>query len=342
MTARRGDLLRVLQDAHAFYRAQVTVSWVPDHLNRRNLYGQMEPAQIGYAPAGWTVTTDHLRGRGYADELLVEAGLSRAARTGRLIDHFRDRLMVPLRTGDGELVGFIGRCQTNAADDVPKYLNSPQTPVFSKHEVLYGLGESLQQLKRGSMPILVEVPLDRLAMTAAVPATEAVGIAPCGTALTALQVAALVAAIGPHRPIAVALDPDVAGRAATLRAWEVLTAAGARNLLHISLPEGKDPAELVRNGRTAWLRGRFDRRRPLGFAVADQRIIEATPNPDNASHRVSIARHILRQDLRRLPATLVGTYVAHVAPKLDLDAATVTAIAVEVIVARNPRTTGSQ
>jgi DNA primase catalytic core len=295
------------------------------------LYRQLEPAQIGYAPAGWTVTTDHLRSRGHTAELLVEAGLSRTARTGRLIDHFRDRLMVPLRTGDGELVGFIGRCPTDAGDDVPKYLNSPQTPVFSKHELLYGLGEGLDQLKRGSLPILVEGPLDRLAITETMSGAAAIGVAPCGTALTAQQADALAAVVGPRRAIAVALDPDRAGRAATLRAWELLTAAGAHNLLHVSLPDRKDPAELVRNGRAAWLRSRISRTRPLAFAVAEQRIAEAGPEHDNTAQRVTVAHHDVQQDLHRLPDTLVGPYVSHIATCLDLDSATVTAIATDVV-----------
>lgn len=331
MPARRGDVLRVLQDAHAFYRGQVTRSWVPDHLNRRNLYRQLEPAQIGYAPAGWTVTTDHLRDRGYTDELLVEAGLSRPARTGRLIDHFRDRLMVPLRTGEGELVGFIGRCPTNAGDDVPKYLNSPQTPVFSKQEVLYGLGESASQMRRGSLPILVEGPLDRLAIAEAVSLAVAIGVAPCGTALTAKQADALVAIVGLRRPIAVALDPDQAGQSATLRAWELLTAAGARNLLHVSLPDGRDPAELVRDGRGTWLRGRISHSRPLAFAVASLRVMDAEPDADNAAQRIAIANHVARHDLRCVPNSLVNSYVAHLASILDLDTATVTSVAVEAI-----------
>lgn len=327
MTSERGDLLRVLQDAHAFYRAQVAASWVPDHLNRRNLYRQLQPAQIGYAPAGWTVTTDHLRGRGHTDELLVDAGLSRPARTGRLIDHFRDRLMFPLRTGERDLVGFIGRCPTNASDDVPKYLNSPQTAVFSKHELLYGLGESRDLLRRGSLPVLVEGPMDRLAVAAAITAGTAVGVAPCGTSLTVQQVDSLVGAVGIIGPIAVAFDPDAAGRAATLRAWELFTAAGARNLLFIQLPDGRDAAELVRNGRKAWLRNRITRGRPLAFVVADQRILEAVPRLDNVAQRVAVAQHVVRHDLRRLPNALMSTYVAHLAAKLHLDVATVTTIA---------------
>jgi len=75
--------------------------------------------------------------------------------------------------------------------------------------------------------------------------------------------------VGRRRPIAVAIDPDPAGRAAALSAWELLTAAGATNLLHIALPDGKDPAELVRNGRGQMLRDAITGHRPLAFAVAD-------------------------------------------------------------------------
>lgn len=329
----RRDLLQVLQDAHAFYRSQVDRSWVPHHLNRRNLYPQMQPAGIGYAPPGWSTTVDRLRGMGYSDQWIEAAGLARPVSTGNLIDVFRDRLMVPLTSIDREVVGFIGRRSEHAGDDVPKYLNSPQSSVFAKHDVLYALGEDADALRRGSLPIIVEGPMDRLAIRQGAKNLAVTGLAPCGTALTQHQVDALVDVVGPRRPIAVALDPDPAGRAATLRAWELLTAAGGRHLLHIPLPNGKDPAELIRGGRGQVLRDAITGHRPLELAVADQRIIDARPNPDNWMQRAAIARHILNQDLKFVRPDQVGPYVAHLSRRLELDPETVTAEATDLITA---------
>ncbi|MFP5283814.1 MAG: hypothetical protein ACLGIF_10240, partial [Actinomycetes bacterium] len=132
----RPPVLHALADAHAYYQGLVDGSWVPDHLNRRNLYPQMRPARLGYAPAGWDRTLAHLRLLGYADATVEAAGLARRTSRGRLVDVFRDRLMVPLTNRDRAVVGFIGRRGPAAGDDVPKYLNSPQTAVFCKREVL--------------------------------------------------------------------------------------------------------------------------------------------------------------------------------------------------------------
>ena len=327
------DLRQVLHDAQAFYRSQVDRSWVPHHLNRRNLYPQLQPAGIGYAPAGWTTTVDRLRGMGYSDPWIEAAGLGRRASTGNLIDVFRDRLMVPLTSPDRELVGFIGRCSETAAEGTPKYLNSPQTALFAKHDVLYALGEDAEQLRHGSLPIIVEGPMDRLAIRQGAKNLAVTGLAPCGTALTSQQVAALVRVAGTHRPIAVALDPDDAGRAATLRAWELLTAAGIKNLLHITLPNGKDPAELIRNGRSQALRDAITNHRPLAFTVADHRIGAAGPRADNPLQRAAIARHVLQHDLRHVPADQVSRYVTHLAHRLQLHPETVTAQATDVVAA---------
>jgi len=324
------EVFDALADAHAFYRSQVRGSWVPDHLNRRNLYPQLEPAGIGYAPDGWTTLTAALHRRGHTPSALEAAGLARRTSAGRLVDVFRDRLMVPLTDAGGQLVGFTGRRAPTAGDDIPKYLNSPAGPVFSKHQVLYGLAEDADRLRRGAMPVLVEGPLDRLAVTQGSRTLAVVGVAPCGTALTADQVAALIAVTGLRRPIAVALDPDPAGRAATLRGWQLLTSAGATHLRHVALPDGQDPADLIRQGRGDQLRTAITRHRPLAIAVADHRITAAGPTRDWTA-ALRLGRHILTQDLPHVPSGDVAAYLAHLARRLQLDPATITAAAADTV-----------
>jgi len=332
----RAAALQALADAARFYRGQVERSWVPDYLNRRNLYSQLGPASLGHAPGGWATTRNHLRRHGHADEALEAAGLVRRTQQGRLVDVFRDRLMVPLTNPHGELVGFTGRAAPDAADDVPKYLNSPVSDIFVKHDLLYGLAEDADALRRGAMPVLVEGPLDRLALTVAARGLAVVGLAPCGTAFGPRQASALLDAVGLRRPVAVALDPDAAGRDATRRAWEVLTGAGAQHLRHVDLPDGRDPAELVRNGRSNVLRHAIATTSPLAHAVADTTITSATISPEDWPRALTTARQLFHTDLLRLPTDQVASYVAHVADRLHLDLETATAAAADAVSTDGP------
>lgn len=335
------NLAGVLSDAHAFYRSPRVLdpSWVPDHLNRRNLYAQLKPAGIGYAPPGWTILTDHLRRLGHPDGAIEAAGLARTASTGRLVDRFRDRLIIPVTDTHRRLVGFLGRAPDTAAPDTPKYLNSPTSDLYSKSRLLYGLGDHHAALKAGALPILVEGPIDRLAINAAARHLSMVGLAPCGTALTSPQAQQLVDAVGTRRPIAVAFDHDRAGQAAAARAWERLTDAGATNLLHVTLPPGKDPADLVRAGRHQQLRHAIVTATPLPLAVADH-TIAAAGKLDHLHKRVALLTHLLDRDLPRVPVDLIGRYLTHLAQRLDLDHADITAAAAEQLAptTRNPDT----
>ena len=329
---RPNELLNALRDAHTYYRRPRTLddSWVPDYLNRRNLYPQLRQAEIGYAPTGWTHLLDHLRRLGHSDGTLVAAGLARQASTGRLIDHFRDRLMIPILDADGQLAGFTGRSAPEAKPDVPKYLNSPATPLFDKSRLLYGAGEDHDTLKAGAMAILVEGPLDRLAIRQAAGNLVIVGVAPLGTAFTDHHAQQLADITGRRRPVAVAFDPDPAGRHAVVRAWDQLTDAGITNLLHVALPHDHDPADLVRAGHHQQLRHAIIHARPLSLAVADHRIAEAG-TLDHFDKRYAVLHHVLDHDLPRIPPNQISTYLAHLTQQLHLDHTTVTAAAVDRI-----------
>lgn len=328
------EIVRALRDAHTYFRHPRTLdpSWVPDYLNRRNLYPQLRYAGIGYAPAGWTTVLDHLRSRGHSDDVLVAAGLARTASTGNLIDHFRDRLIVPVVDADRQLVGFIGRAAAYAGPDVPKYLNSPATALFDKSRLVYALGEDRTQLAAGALPILVEGPLDRLALRQAAGNLNIVGLAPLGTAFTEHQAHQLADTIGTRRPVAVALDPDAAGRQAAIRVWDRLTDAGLTNLLHVNLPDGRDPADLVHAGHGQRLRHAIMVARPLALAVADHRIAEAG-NLDHLQKRLAVLHYVLDHDLAKVPTDRISPYLAHLTQRLQLDHQTVTYAAVEHLTA---------
>jgi len=248
-------LARLHADATAFYAAQLTAG-TPDAARARQVLGQRAvPAgavaayEFGYAPPGWTALADHLRGRGYTDDQLVAAGVGTTTRRGSVVDRFRDRLMLPVRDPGGQrVVAFLGRALAQSPE-VPKYLNSPQTVLYSKGDVLYGLGAepTRQAFTAGARPVLVEGALDAIAVTFAGGGRYA-GVAPSGTARTAGQVAALELAVGPlaKRGVTVAFDADPAGRDAALRSHGLLRAADAWPAAAV-LPDGQDPASLAQH-----------------------------------------------------------------------------------------------
>lgn len=177
------------------------------------------------------------------------------------------------------------------------------------------------------MPILVEGPLDVLAIRAARQDQQMVPLAVCGTAFTADHAQVLAETIS-GREIAVAFDPDTAGRAGMARTHALLGQAGFRHSQAVRLPAGDDPAELVRAGRSALLRQLIDQRQPLVLTAADSRL-EEYPLPADITMRVPAARYALGAGIPRTPYT--GQLVAHVAERTGLDSDTVTAIAADLV-----------
>jgi DNA primase len=260
-------MITVLGHAEQFYTSQLARSWVPAYLAGRGIgEAAMNQWHFGYAPAGWTALTSHLRALGHDDDAIQAAGLARLSSRGTLIDHFRDRLMLPVRDGHGNLAGFTGRARPGT--DVPKYLNSPETGTYRKGELLFGLHEASGLLARGAVPVIVEGPFDAIAVTTAGRGSFA-GLAPCGTALTSRQAAALAQAAGAGQAgIIVAFDDDTAGRKAAVRAYDTLRPFSGR--LQSAVLSGKDPAEILQAQGAAALRAILrDSTQPLAAVVID-------------------------------------------------------------------------
>ena len=148
---------------------ELNAAWAGDYLTGRlgqDITGHPD-IRPGYAPAAWTALVTHLRRHGVTDDELLASGLASTARTGRLIDRFRDRLVLPI-THDGQVLGFVGRrhpALTDADHAGPKYLNTPDTVAYHKGAQLYGPIPTL--LDAGATPVLVEGPIDALAVTLA-------------------------------------------------------------------------------------------------------------------------------------------------------------------------------
>ena len=251
----------ILRDAGAFYAGLLDGSWAPAYLRSRGIGEDAARTwQIGCAPASWTALTDHLREAecadeeeaGYGDEEIEAAGLARPSSRGTLIDHFRDRVMLPVRDPHGRIAGFTGRARPGSPAEAPKYINSPQTGLYRKGDLLFGLWEARQALASGAVPVIVEGPFDAIAVTIA-GAGRYAGLAPCGTALTERQVTLLRQSCDlTGTGVLVAFDDDPAGRKAAIRAFGLLRPA--TSALASARLAGRDPAQILQESGPQVLR----------------------------------------------------------------------------------------
>ena len=314
--AARQRIYQTLTAAHTFFTQRAETSWVPGYLATRGL----PTDAAGYAPAGWTTLTDHLREAGYTDTDLKAAGLAKTSARGTLIDVFRDRAVLPIHTPDGQVAAFIGRKpETNHDPAVPKYLNSPGTAVFTKSDLPYGLNpDTVAALIAGADLAIAEGPMDALAINTAAAAAgrNLVAVAPNGTALTAGQLATLnhIAPLA-DRQVIVAMDTDPAGLAAAARAYPLLLAAGVTDPQAITEWDGKDPAQTLVDHGPAHLAELLDRPRALADVAVDDIVArwpihDGTPESRvNALHEAAplVAAMPLHQQIRqtqRLTETL--------------------------------------
>ncbi|MER6082231.1 DNA primase [Streptomyces sp. NPDC001833] len=195
---------------------------------------------VGYSPQGWDHLTRYLRGQGFSDKELLTSGLSQEGRRGP-IDRFRGRLMWPIRDIGGEVVGFGAR-KLYEADNGPKYLNTPDTAIYKKSQVLYGIDLAKQHIAKASRAVVVEGYTDVMACHLAGVTTA---IATCGTAFGGEHIKILRRLLmdnGSARVI-FTFDGDAAGQKAALRAFEDDQKFAAETYIAIA-PDGMDPCEL--------------------------------------------------------------------------------------------------
>ncbi|MFF5531515.1 DNA primase [Streptomyces cinerochromogenes] len=195
---------------------------------------------VGYSPQGWDHLTRYLRGKGFTDKELVVSGLSQEGRRGP-IDRFRGRLMWPIRDIGGEVVGFGAR-KLYEADTGPKYLNTPETPIYKKSQVLYGIDLAKKEIAKSSRAVVVEGYTDVMACHLAGVTTA---IATCGTAFGGEHIKILRRLLmdnGSARVI-FTFDGDAAGQKAALRAFEDDQKFAAETYIAIA-PDGMDPCDL--------------------------------------------------------------------------------------------------
>ncbi|MGP3979874.1 DNA primase [Streptomyces sp. KR80] len=195
---------------------------------------------VGYSPAGWDHLVRFLRGRGFSDKEMILSGLAQDGRRGP-IDRFRGRLMWPIRDITGEIVGFGAR-KLRDDDNGPKYLNTPETPLYKKSHVLYGIDLAKKDIAKTSRAVVVEGYTDVMACHLAGVTTA---IATCGTAFGGDHVKILRRLLmdNSRAKVIFTFDGDAAGQRAALRAFEDDQKFAAHTAIAVS-PGGMDPCEL--------------------------------------------------------------------------------------------------
>lgn len=264
-------LRMLLEDAVTFYRHQMLTTppgqQAQSYLNKRGLKNEtIEAWGLGYAPHAWEAAKSYFLQKGYSEQELRDAGMVSEREGGGTYDRFRNRIMFPIRDERGRMVGFGARI-TNP-DDIPKFLNSPQTSLFDKGHLLYGLDRARKEIRNLDQVVIVEGYLDVIALHQG---GFANAVSPMGTALTEHQLFMIKRFT---RRIILALDPDAAGAKATLRGLEIARHAmdrsdeiafDARGLLGhearlqadirvTTLPDGMDPDDVVNRNPQEWER----------------------------------------------------------------------------------------
>ena len=211
--------------------------------------------ELGYAPDQAEALVSHLRGKGHKDSDILAAGLARRVGRGRLIDQMRGRLMFPIHNVRGEMVGFGARLLRGEG---PKYLNTPETPLYKKSELLYGLDKARSAISREELGVVVEGYTDVIAFHLA---DLPLAVATCGTALGEAHFDLLRRF---SSRIVLAFDADAAGAGAAVRGDDLrITSELGLDLRVAMMPEGRDPADLVFEDKGDLLREAVDGSAPI-------------------------------------------------------------------------------
>ena len=261
-----------------------------DYLKGRGLTGEIaRDFGLGFAPPGWDNLYKHLSSDTLHQKAMIDAGLLvENAETGKRYDRFRDRVMFPIRDSRGRIIAFGGRV---LGDDKPKYLNSPETPVFHKGQELYGLFEARKNNRNLDEIIVVEGYMDVIAL-----AQQGLrnAVATLGTATSEEHMKRLFRVVP---SVLFCFDGDQAGRNAAWRALEATLSSlqDGRRARFLFLPEGEDPDTLVRSEGTDAFRARINQHaQPLADYFFQQLTEEADPRSlEGKAHMATLAAPLI-------------------------------------------------
>ncbi|CRH39892.1 DNA primase {ECO:0000255/HAMAP-Rule:MF_00974} [Pantoea ananatis] len=280
----RQSLYQLMENLNGFYQQslqQSSAQSARDYLEHRGLSADIiNHFSIGYAPAGWDNVLKRFGKQPEDRESLMEAGVLVSNDKGRVYDRFRERVMFPIRDKRGRVIGFGGRVLGN---DTPKYLNSPETPVFHKGRQLYGLYEALKNHPEPKRLLVVEGYMDVVAL-----AQFGVdyAVASLGTSTTAEHIQLLFRSTD---NVICCYDGDRAGREAAWRALETALPYmnDGRQLRFMFLPDGEDPDTLVRQEGKAAFEARMEQAMPLSSFLFDSLLPQVDLSSRDGKARLS-------------------------------------------------------
>lgn len=250
-----------------------------------------ENFMLGYAPSGWDSLSKFLLDKGVSKHDLILLGLSIMSQRGTLVDRFRNRVMFPIADERGRIIGFGGRVLD---DSQPKYLNSPETPLFHKGKHLYGLNLAKVSIRKQDQVIIMEGYMD-IIMAHQNGITNCVGS--LGTALTDSQARLMMRYT---YNTSICFDADAAGQKAALRGLDILEQCGCR-LSVITIPKGKDPDEFIRKqGKEAFSELVVKAKPFLEYKLI--RLMEKY-NPDTIEGKLQVVEELM-PDIQRIASPL--------------------------------------
>lgn len=327
-------LLDICKAAASFFHEKLISShqaqFVRNYLKKREVSDDaVEDFKLGFAPDAWDELNKYLVQKKFLSEDIFLAGLTvKKERSVGFYDRFRNRLIFPINDVHGNVVGFGGRWLGEEKEGVAKYVNSPQTMIYDKSRVLYGLDRAKQEIRKQKLAVIVEGYMDLVASHQAGVVNI---VASSGTALTNEQVK-LLKRYTPN--IAFAFDSDIAGEDASKRGIDVAL-ANEINTKIIILPFGKDPDELIKKDVKAWQKAIAEARSIMEYYfestlknkdlsnVDDKKIIAKTllgiitkiADPIEQAHYlqklaeiIKVEESILRDKLKNLKKDKIKTY----------------------------------
>jgi DNA primase len=306
----RSSLVDLHREAAAFFARQlhesaegkVAYAYLEDRgLNRE----AMIKFGLGFAPSSGDALLRFLKQK-YPEKLLEVSGLLSREQSGRFFDRFRRRIIFPIANESAKVIAFGGRAM---GDDMPKYLNSPETPIYSKSNVLYHLDRAREALRQNDFGVLVEGYMDAIAVARAGITNV---IASCGTSLAEPQIKLLGRFT---RRVVVNYDPDTAGQAATERSLTLLLEKEF-DVRVLALPGGSDPDKFLKEqGAEAYKKLLLQAPPYLDYLIARARLMDRT----TASGRV-MALNFLMPYVQRLPNRLLRSeWATRIASELHVD-----------------------
>ena len=332
-TAERESLLKVHDAAAAWFRQQLASAAgarIRTQIGARGIADTTSDAMgLGFAPRDGL--EDALVQQGFSQSLLFRAGLLVQRDDGTVVDRFRNRLMIPIQRETGSVIAFGGRAVD--VDQQPKYLNSPETSIYSKSRTLYGLNLSKSAVRESGFAILVEGYFDFAQVYQA--GFQAV-VASCGTALTPAQAQQLRRFTG---KVVLSFDPDTAGQGAAAKSCEMLVAEGFEVNV-ATLPAGEDPDTHIRKHGRQGYASRLRASRPYLEFLLDRSA--SHHNLRNAEGRARFVAEVLPVVERIPDRTRQELFVEAVAGKAGVGGDSIWAQVPKAVTRRQPTLTSSE